>query len=139
MARGDDLERLERDLATAERRMMGAASHAASESLRHSVDAGYELRQDVHGKAYKPAKDGHLPPMERSKTLRNAYRFPVIEGLREWLVKIIERTPYGQFLRDGTYKMERRQHVPTPDEPLPPAWFARMKAGIDAAVARVMS
>lgn len=137
MPRGDDLDRLQRDLATAERRMMSAAARAAQDALKASVEAGYELRQDVNGKPYKPAKDGHLPQMERSGVLRRAYRYLATAGGAAWLISVIERTGYGQFLRDGTRKMDPRQHIPRPEQPLPASWYARMKAGIDAAVARV--
>jgi hypothetical protein len=139
MPRGNDLDRLERDLATAERRMMGAAAAAGRESLLESADAGYQERQDVHGKAYLPPKDGHQPPMERSGRLRRAYRVLASAGIGAWLLRLAEDTPYGRFLRDGTHKMEARQHIPRPDEPMPASWAARFKDKVDAAVARVWS
>lgn len=140
MPRGDDLERLVRDMATAERRVMGAAARAVQTSLRESVDAGYQTRTDVNGKTYIPAKDGHLPQMEREgSTLRRAYRYPITEGGRTWFVTIIERTPHGKFLRDGTYKMKPRQHIPMPEDALPPSWAANMKTSVDSSVARVMA
>lgn len=140
MPRGDDLERLVRDMTTAERRVMSAAARAVQTSLRESVDTGYQTRTDVNGKTYIPAKDGHLPQMEREgSTLRSAYRYSITEGGRTWFVTIIERTPYGQFLRDGTPKMKPRQHIPKPEDALPQSWFANMKIAVDSSVSRVMA
>lgn len=120
--------------------MMSAAVRAGQESLRASVDSGYDNRVDVHGVTYIPAKDGHLPQMERAgSTLRRAYRYAVTEGGRTWLITIRERTAYGEFLRDGTPKMKPRQHIPKPEEALPPSWAANMQTSIDSSVTRVMS
>ena len=120
--------------------MMGAAARATQASLRASVDSGYAKRQDINGVTYIPAKDGHLPQMERQgSTLRRAYRYPVTEGGRTWLITILERTAYGQYLRDGTPKMQPRQHIPKPAQALPPSWMADMKSAIDSSVASVMS
>lgn len=131
------MARMRQDLATAKRRVMGAAARATQTALRVATDRGYDERIDVQGKPYLRPKDGHMPPMERTRTLRRAYRYPIIEGAVLWLVKIIERTPYGQYLRDRTPKMDARQHIPKPDEAPPQRYDAAIRSGIDAAVRRV--
>ena len=139
MPRGDDLAQLVHNVTTAERRVMGAAARATRDVLREQIDAGFAQGHDVHGKAYKPAKDGHTPPMVRSGKLRAAFRYRIGEGSGTWTVTIAEATDYGQYLRDGTWKMDPRQHILLPDQPLPASWLAAMKVKVDAAVARVMS
>jgi hypothetical protein len=139
MPRGDDLAQLVRNVATAERRVMGAAARATRDALRESVDAGFAQGHDVHGKSYPAPKDGHSPPMVRSGRLRAAYRYRIGEGTGAWTVTIAEATDYGQYLRDGTWKMDARQHLPRPEQPLPAAWLALMQQRVDAAVVRVMS
>lgn len=141
MPRGDDLAQLVRNVTTAERRVMGAAARATRDVLREQVEAGFAQGHDVHGKPYKLPKDGHTPPMVRKgyQGLRGAYRFPITEGGPVWLVHVVERTGYGQYLRDGTWKMDPRQHIPKPEEAVPAAWDAKIQPAQLAAVNRVMS
>jgi len=137
MPHGSDMTRMRQDLATAQRRVMGAAARAAQGSLRAAVDSGYSERVDVKGAAYLRPKDGHLPPMERTGTLRRAYRYLISEGAGRWFVRIVERTKYGEYLRDGTAKMAPRQHIPKPQESLPQRWQRLMEAAIQGAVQRL--
>lgn len=134
MPRGDDLERLIRNVTTAERRVMGAAARATRDVLRESVDAGFARGHDVHGAAYKPAKDGHAPPMVRSGRLRGDYRYTITGGGSFYRVRVGENTEHGKYLRDGTWKMEARKHLPQPGEPMPSAWDARERVALTAAV-----
>lgn len=88
----------------------------------------------MQGKPYLLPKDGHLPPMERSGALRRGYRYSVAAGALYWLIRVIERTPYGKYLRDGTPKMAPRQHIPRPGESIPARWDARIRPAIEGAV-----
>ena len=137
MSTGNDMARMRQDLATARRRVMGASARAAQQVLRAAVDSGYSERVDVQGKPYLRPKDGHMPPMERTGTLRRAYRYLISEGSSRWLVRIIERTPYGQYLRDGTPHMQPRQHIPKPQEALPRRWQRMLDGAVQAAVGRL--
>lgn len=135
MPRGDDLDRLVRNVTTAERRVLGAAARAVQTSLRKSVDSGYETRTDVNGRTYIPAKDGHLPQMERSGRLRRSYRYSIKSGAGVYTVIVSENTGYGEYLRDGTAKMQPRRHIPQPGAPMPADWEARARAALAPAVA----
>lgn len=139
MPRGDDLAQLVRNVTTAERRVMGAAARATRDALRESVDAGFAQSHDVHGKPYPAPKDGHAPPMIRSGRLRGAYRYTIGEGMSAWTVTVSEDTGYGQYLRDGTWKMKPRQHMPQPDQSLPAAWLALVQSRVDVAVTQAMA
>ena len=134
MARGDDLERLVRNVTTAERRVMGAAARATRDVLRESVDAGFAQSHDVHGKPYPAPKDGHAPPMIRSGKLRRSYRYTITVSGSVYRVRTSENTDYGEYLRSGTHKMAARQHLPQPGEPMPAAWDARERVALTAAV-----
>lgn len=136
MPRGSDLDRLVRSLDTAETRVMGGAARAVQGALKQLVDAGYAKSRDVKGKPYIPPKDGHRPPMIRSGKLRGAYRYAIHTGALLWRVTVGEDTTYGEYLRDGTSKMEPRQHIPRPGEPLPSAWDAKVQRDLSAAVQR---
>ena len=136
MPRGDDLTQLVRNVTTAERRVMSAAARVTKDVLREMVDAGFAQGRDVHGAAYKPAKDGHTPPMVRSGKLRGAYRYAVQGGGSFLRVRVAENTDHGKFLRDGTWKMDPRKHLPQPAESMPAAWDARERAALAVAVPR---
>lgn len=137
MSTGNDMARMRQDLTTARRRVMGVSARAAQQVLRVAVDSGYAERVDVQGKPYLRPRDGHLPPMERTGRLRSAYRYLISEGASQWLVTVLERTPYGQYLRDGTTKMQPRQHIPKPQESLPRRWQRMLDGAIQSAVARL--
>lgn len=134
MPRGDDLTQLVRNVTTAERRVMGAAACVTKDVLREMVDAGFAQGHDVHGAAYKPAKDGHTPPMVRSGRLRAAYRYTIQGGGSFLRVRVAENTDYGKYLRDGTWKMDPRKHLPQPGETIPAAWDARLRATLAVVV-----
>lgn len=133
MPTGSDMARMRQDLATARRRVLAVCARATQKALQQATDAGYQERVDVNGKPYKPAADGSLPPMERSGDLRRAYRYPIADDSLS--VKIIERTTYGQYLRDSTPKMDARQHIPKPEERLPPRYDRAVSEGQAKAVA----
>jgi hypothetical protein len=134
MPRGKDLDKMIGKLDKAGPRVMSAAAVAVAASLRASVDAGYVRRKDVNGKTYIPAKDGHLPQMERSGLLRQSYETR-IAGSGDKEVTIGEDTSYGEYLRDGTWKMAPRQHIPRPGEAMPPAWDRNAQRAIGKVVA----
>lgn len=134
MPRGNDLERMQRDLSTAQRRVMGVAARAVEASLRESIDQGYQTGTDVNGKAYLPPKDGHLPPMIRSGKLRRAYRYSILIGALVYTIRASENTEHGEYLRDGTGKMRPRQHIPQPGSAMPAAWDSRARLAVTAAV-----
>jgi hypothetical protein len=129
------MDRMVRDLRTASDRLMTATTKAAVKGLRAAVDSGFTQRVDVHGRKYIPAKDGHLPQMQRTGNLRRSYRYGVGENAQGTKIKVSEDTEYGDKLRDGA-KMAPRQHMPQPDDPMPPRWDARVRPAIDAAIRR---
>jgi hypothetical protein len=137
MPRGDDLDRMIADLHTAPRRVMGAATSALQGAMRASVELGYKTRTDVNGKPYIPAKDGHLPQMERSGALRASYSYtahPSASGDASVTARSSVPRDYDEHLRDGTSKMEARQHLPRPGEPVPARWDAAIRPAIAGAV-----
>lgn len=133
MPTGNDLDRLRTALTTAPKRVMGAAARASRSALVRSIDLGFLNGTDIHGKPYPVPKSGGTP-LERTDTLRKAVKVDVVPGRDTWQVRAHEETPYGVFLRDGTDKMQPRQWIPRPDEPLPSLWDARQRAAIDRAV-----
>lgn len=133
MPPGTDLDRLRNTLQTAPKRVMGAAARASRSALARSIDLGFQQHVDIHGKPYPIPKSGGTP-LERTERLRKAVRVDVLPGTDTWQVRAREETPYGVFLRDGTDRMEPRQWIPRPDEPLPALWDARQRAAIDRAV-----
>ena len=130
MPRGTDMARLRQNLATADARLMSAAAGVVRDVLDTSIDGGFRQGRDVYGRAFKPAKDGHLPPMIRSGKLRRAVTVAVVPSPGDWLVRVVEDTDYGQYLRDGTYKMDQRRFIPTEGEALPKAWDRRIESGL---------
>jgi hypothetical protein len=134
MPRGADMDRMITALSTAPARVMQAAAVATEGAVRRAVQSGYETRRDVYGATYQPAKDGHLPQMQRTGTLRNAYRYSITAGVVAWLVRVSEGTSYGQYLRDGTPKMKARTHIPQPAAPMPTGWDLRIRRALDAAM-----
>lgn len=136
MSRGSDMDRLRRNLRAAPERIRSTATKAVLSALEKSVDSGYKTRTDVNGRPYLPPKDGHMPPMERTGELRKGYAYSAMAGALYILIKVVEYTKYGRYLRDGTPKMEPRQHIPRPFEALPPSWAARIQAGLGEAMRR---
>jgi len=134
MPRGTDMARLRQDLATAGARLMSAAAGVVRDVLDASIDGGFRQGRDVYGRAFKPAKDGHLPPMIRSGKLRRAIKVEIVPSPAEWLVTASEDTDYGQYLRDGTFKMDQRRFIPAQTEALPAAWDRRIQSGLRRAV-----
>lgn len=143
MPRGSDMERLLQNLRTAPDRVMDAATTATVKALKKSVDSGYEQRRDVNGKRYIPAKDGHMPQMERTGTLRNGYDYQTGENGNDRVIRVSTNTdaetgrPYDEYLRDGTPKMAAHKHIPRPGDPMPTAWDARVKTAQAAAIRRL--
>lgn len=140
MPRGSDMDKLLRGLDAAPERLMDSAATATASALRASADAGYRTRRDVHGKAYALPKDGHRPPMQRTGTLRRDYGTEIQAAGADRKVTLRTDTDaktgraYDEYLRDGTAKMEPRQHIPKPGEAMPASWDARAKRDQDAAV-----
>lgn len=136
MAKGADMDRLIAGLEVAPQRLMDAAADATAASLRASADRGYQRRQDVNGRRYPRPKDGHMPPMERTGTLRSSYQTDIAPHGDDRTVTLREGTDYGQFLRDGTSKMEPRKHIPAPADNMPPTWDQGARRAQDRAVAQ---
>lgn len=133
MPTGSDLDRLRAYLVTAPARVMSVAARASRSALARSIDLGFQQGVDIHGKPYPAPKSGGTP-MEQTDKLRRAIKVDVIPGADVYRVRAHEETPYGIFLRDGTPKMDPRQFIPKPDEPLPSLWDARQRAAIERAV-----
>lgn len=134
MPRGSDMARLRHDLTTAGQRLMAASAAVVRDVLDSSIDGGFRQGRDVYGRPFRPAKDGHLPPMMRSGKLRRAVKVEIVPSLSDWLVTASEDTDYGQFLRDGTFKMDQRRFIPGQQEALPPSWDRRIQSGLRRAV-----
>lgn len=136
MPHGSDMDRLARDLASAPERAIGAAASAAQKALKVAVDSGYRDRKDIHGKTYIPAKDGHLPQMDRTGKLKGSYNYDIRRDSRGATIRVSEDTSYGQYLRDGTEKMKPREHIPKSGDPMPARWDALVRPAIERAIKR---
>lgn len=86
-------------------RRVGAA---VEELLRHQFDTA----TDPHDRPYKPPIDGHLPPMTRSRALRDGMRVVVVSGPGYVRVGVMSDRDYARFLQEGTRKMSPRLIVP---------------------------
>jgi len=133
MPRGDDIQRLTSFLQTAENKLMGAAAQGVKTGLERCFVDSFAQARDVNGKAFRRPKDGHSPPMFRTGALMNAIVGGVTIG-PGWNVTASEETDYGKFLRDGTSKMDARQFIPKPAQPLPVAWDRKVRAEMDRAL-----
>lgn len=129
------MARLRQDLTTADARLMSAAAGVVRDVLDASIDGGFRQGRDVYGRAFRPAKDGHLPPMIRSGKLRRSIKVEIVPSPSDWLVTAAEDTDYGQYLRDGTFKMDQRRFIPGQTEPLPASWDRRIQSGLRRKVA----
>ena len=99
------------------------------------IDGGYVAGTDPYGKAWKPPKDGHTPPMIRSGKLRGGYTVRIVKtGNVGYSIEINNTMHYSEFLQKGTSRMEARLHAP--GAALPPVYKALFKQCYDEAIAR---
>jgi len=124
MPRGTDLQRLRSRCITAERRVMQGCARALVPVLSAELDREFRQGVDINGKPFLPPKDGHVPPMVRSGTLRRSITVSARASLRGWVVRLQSDTDYDHFLRDGTSRMQARRFMPRPGDPVPPAMDA---------------
>lgn len=115
----DGLDKLEQALrGCAEAVTTTAARGIAARGIQF-FRAGFRTGLDVNGKAWIPPKDGHRPPMVRTRTLMNSYKSWFNRTGRGIAITWANDARHAEPLRDGTPKMKPRPHMPQPNAPLP--------------------
>ncbi len=132
---GEPLKRIATTLREAPRYVQQEAAEAIARGITMLIDKGFIDGSDPYGKAWRPPKDGHTPPMIRTGKLRASYTVRVVKtGSVGYSVEISNAQRYSGFLQKGTSRMEARMHVP--GAALPPVYKALFKQCYDDAIAR---
>lgn len=132
---GQPLRRMATMLREAPRYVQMEAATAIAAGVLRLIDGGYVAGTDPYGKAWKPPKDGHTPPMIRSGKLRGGYTVRIVKtGNVGYSIEINNTMHYSEFLQKGTSRMEARLHAP--GAALPPVYKALFKQCYDEAIAR---
>lgn len=88
------------------------------------VDRQFARASGPGGARWRPPKDGHRPPMQRTQRLRHGFTFRLVQTARGISCRIGNDRDYARWLQEGTPNMRRRQMVPDAGKRLPRDWAA---------------
>ena len=132
---GQPLRRMATMLREAPRYVQQEAANEIARGILKLIDQGFVSGADPYGTAWRPPKDGHIPPMIRSGKLRRSYNVKVVRtGSVGYSIEITNSTAYAGFLQKGTSRMAARPQVP--GAALPTVYRNLFKECYDAAIAR---
>lgn len=118
----DGLLALAQGMRTLGPRLMPQLAAACADGLAAAAAWGFVVRKDIYGRPYPVPKDGHLPPMERTKALRNSCTSGPRRQGGAWEGVLRNYQDHAEYLRSGTAHMDAREHMPSPGQTLPPRW-----------------
>ena len=75
---GQPLRRMATMLREAPRYVQQEAANEIARGILKLIDQGFVSGADSYGTAWRPPKDGHIPPMIRSGKLRRSYNVKVV-------------------------------------------------------------
>lgn len=109
----------------APKKVLNQMAAAGKTIFEEMVEECFAKRSDPYGKPWAPAKDGHLPQLERSGQLKDGFLVKLVDTGLQKSVAIYNAQFYSVYLQKGTQKMEPRKVVP--DAGLPPKVRQRLQ------------
>jgi len=97
------------------------ARHLSTVTMPALMQAQFASRSGPDGVTWKPAKDGHLPQMERTGKLRAGYKFSARHNKDGIVVSCTNLQAYWWYLQEGTPTIEPRKQFPD-DGDIPYEW-----------------
>lgn len=99
------------------------------------IDEQFRTGTDPFGRPWEPPKDGHSPPMVRTRKLWGGLKIRVDATGSGIQILVASAAEYARYLQYGTWRMLPRRIVPGSGV-LVAAWRAALRAACAAAMAR---
>lgn len=119
------LRKIERYLREAPQRIHVDFAKRAEIAIKDLLDEQFQKGIDPYGQPYIPPKDGHTPPMVRTRALWRGLRVRVTSTPDGIHIVVDGDQEYSKYLQEGTRHMLPRMIVPGRNM-LAPRWRERL-------------